>query len=530
MGNEFTDSTPPGRLEITEADLAEAPAVPAASTAPPSATAVSLDGHAARTRTGADWTEATRLMCAAAYLDGTFAQDAVDEILREDHRAVQIPAGVDIAPVARHCLAALRQKTTRDVLLCLDGVFALVAFLFLRSFGLLFLSFLLAWAIVFWDMWMSTFSVVVKRLNAHTFSPQDAPVALDPRMTKRIDDLAANQHGNVTIYSGFLPFIGAGFEVGGWSFVVDLCKPRPGLAPDSKPTPVEPGEMYVAIRNAVQALGISNLTVEDRLYVQGTDIRGDLALLPNPASRPASSVDPAVLQGMIGTSSHRVRHYQCIRVIDWRGELVVSLFLRFPIQSGRMFCEYNNFLLTPVKEELHRADGLAARIELRQVTSILRRSGLATIGLWPRSPRVIFKPLTRSREASRQRREVERNPLFDHGARPTALDRVRSANYRRFFQRVDKEMYVKMLERIVLDKIIDVLSAHGINTSIIDESRATIINNGVMSGGSVTAENLAVGSNAGIFNKVRGAMGASRGSGTPNPGSGTERPGPTAAG
>lgn len=517
------DDSPRARLEITEAELAEPPTrpLPPATAHPPSQQAAEPQSAGVPTR--GDWSEATRLMCAAAYLDGTFAQDIVDEILHEDHRAVQIPPGVDITPVAKHCLAALRQKTIRDVVLCLDGVFAIVALLGLGSFSLLIVTFLLAWAIVFWDMWISTFSVVVKRLNANVFSPQDAPAPLDSRMTRRIEELAATQQGNTTIYSGFLPFVGAGFEVGGWSFVVDLSKPKSGLGAGHTPTPVEPTEMYRAIGDAVRALAIPGLTVEDRLYVQGTDIRGDLELLASPVARPASSVSQAVLDSLIGVSTHRVRHYQCIRVIDWRGELVVSLYLRCPIQSGRMFCEYNNFLLTPVKEELHRADGLTARIELRYVTSIFRRSGLATIGLWLRSPSVIFKPLTRSRDVSRERREVERNPLFDHGAPPTALDRVRSTHYRRFFQRVDKEMYVKLLERVILDKIIEVLSQHGIDTSVIDESRATIINNGVMTGGgSVTADNLAVGQNAGIITKMRGAVSATRGGAT-NP-SGGERP------
>ncbi len=139
-------------------------------------------------------------MCVAAYLDGTFAQDVVDEVLHEQYRAVQVPHGVDIVPVARHCLAARRQKTTRDALLCVDVIFALVALLFLRSLGLLVLSFLLAWAVVFWDMWMSTHYVVVKRLNAHVFSPQDAPPPLDPRMARRIEELAASQHSNTTVY------------------------------------------------------------------------------------------------------------------------------------------------------------------------------------------------------------------------------------------------------------------------------------------------------------------------------------------
>ena len=450
-------------------------------------------------------------MCVAAYLDGTFAQDVVDEVLHEQYRSVQIPYGVDIAPVAKHCLAACRQKTTRDALLCADVIFALVALFFLRSLGFLVLSFLLAWAVVFWDMWMSTYYVVVKRLNAHVFSPQDAPQPLDPRMARRIEDLAASQHGNTTVYSGFLPFVGAGFEVGGWSLVVDLSK---GKLEGAKPTPVEPEEIYAAISEAVEATAIPNLTVEDRLYVHGTDIREEPMLLPNSMARPVVNVDDEVLRSMVGTSTQRIRHYQCIRVIDWRGELVMSLYLRFPVHSGRMFCEFNNFLLGPLKDEIHRADGMAATIELREVLLIARRSGVATIGLWPRSPRVIFKPLTSTRQAGRQQKEVERNPLFDYGAARTALDRVRSNHYRRFFQRVDKEMYAKFLERLVFDKVIEVLSSHGVDTSPLDESRQTIINNGVMTGGgAITAGNIAAGAGAGIVNRVRGAMSVTHGAG-----------------
>jgi hypothetical protein len=519
VDNNISDNDPRRRIEITEADLATVTTPSHLATASPRTVAPPLTPAAEAPTAEKDWTESTRLMCAAAYLDGTFAQDVVDEVLREEHRAVQIPAGVDIVPVARHCLAALRQKTTRDVLLFLDAVFAVVALFGLRSFGLLLLSFLIAWAVVFWDMWMSTYYEVVKRLNAQAFSPRDAPVPLDSRMTKRIEELAASQQGNTTVYSGFLPFVGAGFEIGGWSFVVDLRKGKPSLGP---PSAVDPGEVYGAVREAIEALGIPNLSVEDRLYVQGTDIRYDPDLLPHPTGRPASTTDATVVQSMIGNSTHRMRHYQCVRVVDWRGELVVSLYLRFPIQSERMFCEYNNFLLPALKEELHRADALGTSLELRQVLSIFRRSGLATLGLWPRSPRVILKPLTRSREAGRKLKEVERNPLFDYGARRTALDHVRSTNYRRFFQRVDKEMYVKLLERVVLDKVIEVLSRHGIDTSPIDESRATIINNGVMTGGPLTAQNLAVGSGAGIVNRVRGAMGAARGSGASGGGGGDE--------
>jgi hypothetical protein len=508
---------PSQRLTITEAELAPAP----------------IDAAAGSRTPGPDganeaWTEATRLMCAAAYLDATFAQDVVEEVVNEVHRAVQIPFGVDIEPVAKHCLAARRRKTTRDVLLFLDLIFAVVALS--RSFLLLIIAVLVAWAIVLVDVWRSTFSTVVKKLSAYTFSPQDAPAVLDPTMTKRIEELAARRNGNTTIYSGFLPFVGAGYELEGWSFVVDLCKAKAGMGANFRPSAVDLVEIYAAIRQSVEDLALPGVTVEDHLYVQGTDIRGDPTLLPSPTARPASSVNEAILRSMIGSSAQRVRHYHCIRVIDWRGELVVSLYLRFPIHSDHMFCEYHSFLLPPLKEELHRADGLSTTIELSQILSIAGRSAGATVGLWLRSPRVIVKPFTRGRAAHRRRKDVEHNPLFDYGASHTALDRVRSTEYRRFFQRIDKEMYVKLLERLVLDTIIDVLSRHGVDTSLIDESRATIINNGVMTGGgAISAENVAVGAGAGIVNRVRGAVSGTRASTTPgraiSPSSGGTRSG-----
>jgi hypothetical protein len=69
---------------------------------------------------------------------------------------------------------------------------------------------------------------------------------------------------------------------------------------------------------------------------------------------------------------------------------------------------------------------------------------------------------------------------------------------------LDKEMYVKLLDRTLLDAIVEFLAAHGIDTGELVERRETIINNGIMvPGGSVTAHDIAVGQNAGIFNRLR---------------------------
>jgi hypothetical protein len=463
-----------------------------------------------------EWTETTRLMCAAAYLDGTFSQDVSEEILHEHHRAVQIPPGVDIAPVAKHCLAARRQKILRDVLLMADLVLAIVLLFAARSLLWPIVCFLIAWAIVLWDIWYATYHVVVRQLNALAFSPAAAPQPSDPGLAQRIDELSQSQNGNVTVYSGFLPFAGAGSDLGGWSFVVDLRKGHDGTHRGSAPETVDADDLYDGIRSSLGALQMTNLEIADRLFVSGSDIRDDRTLLPDPLGRPRSRVEAAGLERFIGSSTHRVRHYQCIRVIDWRGELVVSLFLRFAIRNGRLFCELSKFVLVPLKEELHRFDGLPGKVQLRHVVSMIRRSFASSLGLWIRSPKVIFSPLRRGRDLARSVKDVENDPFFDYGAPVTALDRVRSTNYRRYFQRLDKEMYVKILERTVLDTIVEILDRRGVDTAEIAERRSTIINNGIMMpGGSVQAGNLAVGTGAGVVQRVRAAAGASNARGAP---------------
>ncbi len=459
-----------------------------------------------------DWTEMTRLMCAAAYLDGVFAQNVVDEVIHEEHRAVEVPPGIDIGAVAKHCVAACRQKLMRDVLLAVALLLTIVLF-FVEggSFKWLVIGFVVAWAIVFWDVWSATYFVVVKRLNAHNFSSQGSPTPPDPHVARRIDELSQTQRRNLTVYSGFLPFSGAGFNLGGWSFAVDLRKGKEStLGERLVPQPLTPTELYDGVLTALSALEMQHLDISDRLYVNGSDIRDDRMLLPDPLRRPVWQVDQRLVHQYMESPTHRIRHYQRIQVVDWRGELVVSLFLRFGIKNGRLFCELSKFVLFPLKEELHRYDALGGKLRFRHVLALVGRSFFATLGLWLRSPRFVFRPFAHARDRARVDRRVEQDPYFDYGARVTALDRVRSSEYRRYFQRLDKEMYVKVLERTVIDTIVEVLDEHNVSTADLVETGANIINNGVMmTGGSFTADSVATGAGAKIIKGVKAATGAS---------------------
>jgi hypothetical protein len=514
------------RLEITEADLEAADTQTAHS--PTSAAASSMVAapvpsarpFAPRAEGGADqdWTEATRLMCTAAYLDPTFAQDVVDEIVHERHRAVQIPTGVDIATVAKHCLAACRQKILRDGLLTLDVILTIVLFLVKGSGLWLAVGFLLGWAIVLWDTWSATYLVVVKRLNPRDFATHHAPTPTDPQLTLRIEELARDQRGNLTVYSGFMPFSGAGLKLeGDWSFLIDLCRGHGDIFGDrSTPSELNVTELYAEVARALATLEMPNLEIRDRLFVNGSDVRDDPQLLPDPLGPPRAWVELDALSQYVVSPTHQIRHYRCIEVVDWRGELVMSLFLRFAISNGRLFCELNKFVLVPLKEELHRLDHMGGGIQLRDVVRMVGRSAAATPGLSLRAPRVFFRPLSRSMEAASAARQVAQDPFYDYGAQVTALDRVRSTQYRRYFQRLDKEMYDKFLERTVFDSLVVVLERHGIDTAELVERSATIINNGVMAKeANISGDNVAVGRGAKILDAIPRPGGGSRVGATP---------------
>ncbi|SHG34337.1 hypothetical protein [Streptoalloteichus hindustanus] len=70
--------------------------------------------------------EATRHLSAAAHLDETFADNAIEEFLAEPRRAVPPSPGVDAAVVLREALAARRRRLLRDVAVLVAFLVALL--------------------------------------------------------------------------------------------------------------------------------------------------------------------------------------------------------------------------------------------------------------------------------------------------------------------------------------------------------------------------------------------------------------------
>lgn len=446
-------------------------------------------------------TETTRYLCAAAYLDMQFRNQVIERVVEEKHKSFGISYGVDLVTIVKHCLAARSRKTTRDILLAVLFISTLFFIRALDNPGVLILSFIVAWAIVFVEMISTRYGVVAKHLLRGNFNPDFVNIQPDPRIEKTLEDIAKEQNSNAVVYSGFSPFVGSGFDLDGWSFALNIHKGKESAGRVLEPLPFQVEELYGYLTNAVGELELDGLSIEDKLYVNGQEIRDDQRFLSDPLERPNTQVDPSLINTFIENPTQAVRHYKSIQVVGWKGELVLSIFLRFSKTKQSLFAEASYLLLPPLREEYHKVDSIHPTPTLRTKIELLYQCVFTTPFLWAFSPVIVLSKILRSFGWWRQDRENKRiikgNLTFDYGATTSIRESASSPAYRRYFQKLDKEMYLKIIERQILDSIIEFVDGKNIDTSDLKDRQTTILNNGVIvSGGSIKAESLAVGEKA----------------------------------
>jgi hypothetical protein len=323
----------------------------------------------------------------------------------------------------------------------------------------------------------------------------------------------------VTVYSGFRPFVGMGWDHGGWSFALNVAKGRRQLGNGARatPGPVAIDELYEQVRHDVDALALDGVTVEDRAYVDGQRIRDDERFITDRLARPRHVLDSEQVAELIERPELANRVYRCIRLVGWDGEFVLSIFLNFARTGSSLFAEVRYVLLAPFKDEYLKVDTYDPRPSIGQRARIVLMSvpkgGAALVG----SPVGLAKDVTatvrRLRSNWAMRRLIRTNPSFDYGATTSVRELAQSRNYRRYFQQLDRDQAGKILERQILDSILRYLDERDVDTTELEERQTAILNNGVIvSGGTLTAQNVAVGegARAGMKRATRAVTSAAR--------------------
>ena len=96
---------------------------------------------------------------------------------------------------------------------------------------------------------------------------------------------------------------------------------------------------------------------------------------------------------------------------------------------------------------------------------------------------------------TRQRREIRHEQSFNHGADYSPREAAADPKYQRYFQQLDTDQYVKIVEKNILQSMVDFLDAHGIDAGELVERQSVIQNNGVYvtGGATVNANSIAAG-------------------------------------
>jgi hypothetical protein len=473
--------------------------------AEPGVLKVGRPGSDSKARALWEATEATRYLCATAYLNGRFRGHVIRQLVEERHNALAVSYGIDPVAVLKHCLAARRLDTIRTLLLTVCVLLAVVAYLLTPSLPaasllLWFVSLLVAWTVIAWHRWRTEFQIVRGQCSKGLFDRSHAPPCQNREAEEACRQVEHAQGGNVMIYSGFSPFVGCGTNIGGWSFAVDGSLGKAQMGGYLQPKSFHIRDVYQTIGHMLRTLNLPNCTLEDKVCISGLDVRGDEKFLPEALGRPVTKIDTSSMGEYVANSSTTARHYQNFRLVDWSGELILNAFLHFSHTAHNLFVEVTYCLLVPLDERYRWVDSLNPVPTWRDWLRLLVVSGLKAVFIWPAWLGYLFqllnRPIAKWLRQHEKRKMVQQNPAYDHGAHGSLREHASSSGlYRRYFQKLDKEMYVKILEGQILDTLVGFLDERDIDTSLLKEMQSRIINSGIIvsGGGTVEAHTLPVG-------------------------------------
>ncbi|GAA2215478.1 hypothetical protein GCM10009850_109460 [Nonomuraea monospora] len=453
-------------------------------------------------------TNTTRYLCAAGYLDDSFAHEVIRETLGHPYRATAPSYGVDLPAVARHALAAERHRAVRDVLLLLLAAATLVLAAAaalpdvdaldtmndllddLDDLGRLRLALLAlipltaAWAVVAAHLFTTRVVVLGGRLSSRRFSPGAAPAPLGPRARHQVGRLVQAQHGNVMVFSGYRPFVGSGEEYHGWSFAIDITK---AASKNRPPKPFHSDDVHAHLAREVAATGLPNLRLTERLFINGVDVNHAPDLLPDPLAPPLVTADTELLRAVSRTPESSARVYLCVEVLGWGGQLIVTVFIRAIRLRGSLFLEGSTYMLYPLAPEYSQVDRISSDV-LTGIAVAIGAGAVRTIPLLVTAPYRIARRWGRGAALRRQERDdrtvIQNRGLYDYGASRSVRELAMGDDLRRFFIERDVEMFDQVVHEAVFKAISRFLVEHGIDTGEVAQRITQITNNKIDARGS----------------------------------------------
>ncbi|AZS89511.1 hypothetical protein ELQ87_38635 [Streptomyces griseoviridis] len=373
-------------------------------------------------------------------------------------------------------------------------------------------------------------------LTREAFDPADAP-APPPQewIAGRLTALAEARDGNVTVYSGYSPWVGYPEALSEWPLTVPLLPaedalgrkdgaggPRPFTVPDlvahvraqlheiaghhdATPGAATTGGRPQDTPDQADFLGflgsLGSLVVEDRIFVKGTTIGDDERFLREEALSPAARLPADAVEQIMLSPTGTLRHQLAIHLPLWGGDIVPTVFLHFATVGRTLHLRVVNHLLGPVRAEYHAVDRLRGPLaeDARRALFVdaLRHTGAKLIAAPRRADRQSRFDAHHDQWMADEIKAMEQDPEYDFGARTSIRALALSPEYHDYFQLVDAQQILSLVQRHTLLAVREFLDARGWDTTDLRDQQQTILNQGVIQqGGLSIVGNQAVGPDA----------------------------------
>jgi hypothetical protein len=538
---------------------------------------------------------ATRYLCAAAYLSPLFANTVIGELV-ESHRAVVPSRGIDLIPIIRHCLKARKMQLVRDfllsillllgVILATGPLIVILLIMFLLGFlpgtrwerrslggrmiagvaavgaaavlvvvggviaafflylylasrisggvsGLLGPGIAIIW-VVYACLVVATlvyYCYIRNRTLGEWLSPGAQAPPFDrasERVEERLGQIDRAQHGNLTLYSEENPFLGTGippfrwrrsdnrdkYHGQVWSISIELQ--REGAPRGVGPTPqgqvhIDPVELHAALRKRLLQLNDPALPPNERIWALSVDdhvvgegrFRWDSPLVDPGRQIPYSQANPEAIAALIRNPQARLRYYQRVSISDEGQtvlaadqpvigsvdqEVVVSAFVYVAVEGHMFYLQFVPAALAPIADYFHMIDQLpkisSGKFTAKVVLDAARTSFRDFLG----APYGMYRTLRLMRGERKSFREGLQNSrdfvYADIGANISVRELGARQSPRTYIQQLDVTKYTQIVERLVIETVLDFLVAKGADTSAYRASAQAIYSNSVFVSGS----------------------------------------------
>jgi hypothetical protein len=425
--------------------------------------------------------ETTRYLSAATQLDVEYASAVVRKVINEPIRALAPAYGVDVAAVTRWAVDSLLRRWRRDMRLLLALFLGSLLIWWLARFGLLagtgavIAMVTTAWFIVSHEYWVRWYGIVVRYMMRDTFDPDSAPEPGYEWVRDRIDAVSARKRGNLVIFQGKRAFVGSGRRLSRQHVIIDVSRGRKVKnGKPRKPKRFTNADIHSALISAMKDLGLSDIKVEERLFVNGHHLKGDKDFLPNgETAPPASSVGPDLLLEASQDPTPDARTYVCVEMPGWQGQLVVTLFTRAVHAGGSLYLEWEYHVLPPLKDWFRRVDLHFGVAKPRRMWRAGLRGAKEVIPALFKAPFVLAADLVHVNAAKRRKsiavRAIKQGQSFDYGAASSIREDAHGESRQHHFLERDEIMFVLMSQEILTREVRAFLRKHDVSLTGFDQ-------------------------------------------------------------